>query len=531
MKRLLFFIWISLVPFLCKGQSAQEYLQVVTDRNLYITGERIHVSVRVEDGSHHPLDMSKVAYVELSDTQKAHVQFMIALKDGQGWGEALLPATMHSGNYELSVYTHYMKNFGSDSFYRKNLGVVNLNFKSPEDNLVWEEGLSQISASSDYPIHTDKPVYGKRSPIRVQLPKDGQGHATLSVRRLDMEMLSEDPISKVQSYGGKASSAYLPEVEGHLLSVQPTEGVGSLARVQLGVMGLDTHVADGKKLRGDEFLFLMNGVYGHQHVALAGFDAQNNPAPVTLKSPYAQCLPAELPVLKVRYEETPLKFRLLASQLQGSVVPQRDLQQRFTIEGREPSYIYNLSEYTPMKSIREALMEFVEGIKYDKHKGSYALFTTTEEVSGYSSQPALVLLDGVPVQDIDKLMGYDARRIHYILIYRGKYTFGDNVQEGVISFTTYTGELPSYQLTENERLYEYDFPQNRPPFEAREYGNSTEVSAEQPDFRSLLYWNPQVKGDVVSFYSSDMTGVYEIKLTTFNAHGEEESFLGYFEVR
>ena len=128
-------------------------------------------------------------------------------------------------------------------------------------------------------------------------------------------------------------------------------------------------------------------------------------------------------------------------------------------------------------------------------------------------------------------MGYDARRIHYILIYRGKYTFGDNVQEGVISFTTYTGELPSYQLTENERLYEYDFPQNRPPFEAREYGNSTEVSAEQPDFRSLLYWNPQVKGDAVSFYSSDMTGVYEIKLTTFNAHGEEESFLGYFEVR
>ncbi|MBQ9287266.1 MAG: hypothetical protein IJ212_02400 [Bacteroidaceae bacterium] len=531
MKRLLFYIWISLVPFMCQGQNVLEYLQVVTDRNLYITGERLYVSVRVVDDGQNPLDMSKVAYVELCDKQKAHVQFMIALKDGQGWGDVLLPATMHSGNYELSVYTSYMKNFGPDCFYRKNLGVVNLNFKSPEDNLVWEEGLPSISVSSDYPIHTDKPIYGKRSQIKVQLPIECQGHATLSVRRLDMEMISEKPTPKVQSYVGEPSTDYLPEPEGHLLSVQAAEGTGSLAQVQLGVMGLNTHVADGKRFRGNEFLLPMYGVYGHQHVALAGFDSQNNLIPVTIKSPYAQCLPGELPSLKVKYDEMALKYRLLASQLQGSIVPQRDLQQRFTVEGREPSYIYNLSEYTPMKSIHEALVEFVEGIKYDKYKGSYALFTTTEEFIGYSNQPALVLLDGVPVQDIDKLMEYDARRIHYILIYRGKYTFGDKVQEGVISFTTYSGELPSYQLTENERLYEYDFPQNRPSFNAEEYGNSTEVSTERPDFRSLLYWNPQVKGDAVSFYSSDMTGKYEIELTTYNSLGEEKTYLGYFEVQ
>lgn len=71
MKRLLFYIWISLVPFMCQGQNVLEYLQVVTDRNLYITGERLYVSVRVVDDGQNPLDMSKVAYVELCDKQKA----------------------------------------------------------------------------------------------------------------------------------------------------------------------------------------------------------------------------------------------------------------------------------------------------------------------------------------------------------------------------------------------------------------------------------------------------------------------------
>lgn len=524
-------IFICLFPFLCKGQNIQEYLQVTTDCDLYITGEKLHVSIWVEDAEHQPLDMSKVAYVELSDTQKAHVQFMIALENGRGWGEILLPASMHSGTYELSAYTRYMRNYTPDCFYRKHIGVVNLTYKSEEDDLKWAETVQQAPTLQANGLHTDKATYAKRSKVQLQLPKDFHGNASLAVRRLDMVQKGDRKIAVKQAYSGKSSTFYLPELEGHLLSVQAKEKTDSLKQVQMGVMGLTTQVAEGKKSKNSDFLVPMTRVYGHQHIALSGKDAQENLIPITVNSPFAQSLPAELPPLEISYEELPLKYRLLSSQLKEFNVPVKDFTQCFTIENIKPNYIYNLSEYTPMQSIREALVEFVEGIANNKHNGHRALFTTMEETLGYSKQPALVLLDGVPVNDIDKLLKYDARRIHYILIYRGKYTFGNGIYEGIISFTSYNGELPAYQLSENELLYDYDFPQNRPGFIVPDYADTNTAISVHPDFRSLLYWNPQVMGDSCTFYTSDMEGIFEAVLTTFNEQGEPTVFSTHFSVQ
>lgn len=530
MRRILYLLGIFLLPLCCKSQDVREYIKVMTDRELYITGEKLYVSVRIENEKQQPLDMSRVAYVELCDTKKAHAQFMIALEDGCGWGEITLPPTMHSGTYELSVYTRYMLNFAPSCFFRKHLGVVNLASKSPEDQLIWEETAPEIS-SGKASVHTDKSVYAQRSKVQVHLPEDYQGQAAISVRKMDMANLSAESAVQKQTYEGKPDGRYLPELEDHLLSVRESDVSSPLSQVRLGVMGLTTRVADGYLSKDNSFLIFVNGMYGHQHIALDGYDAAGHEVPVTVNSPYAQSLPSELPVLKIGFQELPLQYRLLSSKLKEYVHSQRDYSQDFTVAGREPSYVYNLSEYTPMQSIREALTEFVEGIKSDKHNGQHALFTTYEESIGYSRQPALVLLDGVPVQDIEKLLDYDARKIHYILIYRGKYTFGNTVQEGVISFTTYTGDLPNFVLPENERLYEYDFPQDHPSFLAVEYPDDKSAASVQPDFRSLLYWNPQVRGNAVSFYTSDMAGVYEIQLTTFNALGEIESYTGYFEVK
>lgn len=530
MKRIIWLIWMSILPFFCNGQDVKEYIRVITDRELYITGEDLHISILVEDEQHQPLDMSKVAYVEICDTKVAHVQFMVALENGRGWGSVIIPPSMHSGTYELSVYTRYMRNYNPACFYRQNLGVVNLSHKSPEDNLVWEERLIDLPYLPSS-IHTDKAVYNQRSLVQVNLPEDYQGQAALSVRRLDMNGSPETESMRVQTYKGKSSGDYLPELEGHLLSVQGNGNLNSLRDAQLGVMGLSAYVADGYQSKGQEFLFPMIGIYGHQFIAMAGRNAQDRPVPVVLNSPYANSLPAELPTLRIRYEDIPLKYRLLASQLRNNLITRNEFTQKFTLEGREPNYIYNLSEYTPMQSIREALVEFIEGIKSDRYKGHPALFTTSEEYIGFCSHPALVLLDGVPVQDIEKLLAYDARRIHYILIYRGKYTFGNSIQEGVISFTTYNGKLPGYQLTEEERLYEYDFPQNRPSFHTIEYSSAQALPLEKPDFRSLLYWNPQVKEKSISFYTSDMIGKYEIVLTTFNSSGKLETDTCYIEVK
>lgn len=69
----------------------------------------------------------------------------------------------------------------------------------------------------------------------------------------------------------------------------------------------------------------------------------------------------------------------------------------------------------------------------------------------------MVLLDGMPVYDIDELLDYDAHLIRYVQIYSCDYSFGNSICSGVISFITRSGRLANYRLKDGERLVRYAF--------------------------------------------------------------------------
>ena len=76
-----------------------------------------------------------------------------------------------------------------------------------------------------------------------------------------------------------------------------------------------------------------------------------------------------------------------------------------------------------------------------------------------TSLPTLVLIDGMPVNDVERLLNYDARRIHYINIYGGQYTFGNGVYNGILSFVTRSGQLTNYPTEPNMQYLLYAFPE------------------------------------------------------------------------
>jgi hypothetical protein len=104
-----------------------EKIYVRTDRNFYMAGDITWFSVYNVDGNRHqPVDISKIAYVELLDQQNKPVQqAKIALIKGKGNGSFHLPISLNSGNYKLRAYTNWMKNSGADYFFEKQLTVVN----------------------------------------------------------------------------------------------------------------------------------------------------------------------------------------------------------------------------------------------------------------------------------------------------------------------------------------------------------------------------------------------------------------------
>jgi hypothetical protein len=109
------------------SQVLHEKIYVRTDKNFYMAGDIAWFSIYDVDGNkHRPLDISKVAYVELLDQRNnAVLQAKIELSKGKGDGSFHLPISLTSGNYKLRAYTNWMKNFGAEYFFEKQLTVVN----------------------------------------------------------------------------------------------------------------------------------------------------------------------------------------------------------------------------------------------------------------------------------------------------------------------------------------------------------------------------------------------------------------------
>ena len=98
-----------------------------TDKDFYLAGEILWFKLYVVNADDNkPMDISKVAYVEIIDkNQKPVSQCKIALKDGTGNGSLYLPIALNSGVYEIRAYTNWMKNFSADFYFHKPITIVN----------------------------------------------------------------------------------------------------------------------------------------------------------------------------------------------------------------------------------------------------------------------------------------------------------------------------------------------------------------------------------------------------------------------
>ena len=105
----------------------KEKIFVHTDKSFYVPGEIIWFKVYVVDSRFHtPVDLSKVAYVEVLDKNNTPVlQAKIALEKGSGEGSFLIPVSVTSGNFTLRGYTRWMRNSDADFYFAKPLTIIN----------------------------------------------------------------------------------------------------------------------------------------------------------------------------------------------------------------------------------------------------------------------------------------------------------------------------------------------------------------------------------------------------------------------
>jgi hypothetical protein len=124
------------IQILNRENYLKEKLYVTTDRNLYFTGENICFKIICTDINFNiPVDISKIVYFELlSSDNKPVSRHKTELKEGFGSGCIALPEMLVSGNYKIRAYTNWMKNFGHNCFFIKNLTIIN-----PDSEIVFRK--------------------------------------------------------------------------------------------------------------------------------------------------------------------------------------------------------------------------------------------------------------------------------------------------------------------------------------------------------------------------------------------------------
>jgi hypothetical protein len=149
-------------------------------------------------------------------------------------------------------------------------------------------------------------------------------------------------------------------------------------------------------------------------------------------------------------------------------------------------------------------------------------------------EPPLVLMDGLLIQDIDELFEYRASNIYKICIINSGYNYGNQVFNGLISFITKKQDYETkikgnYILRTNLAL----------PLLKKKYfsPNYSDTSKEDriPDYRYQLLWLPELicsnNENLISFFTSDKTGTFEIAIEGFSKEGNPLSIKEYIEVK
>ncbi len=114
-----------------------ERVWLATDRDVYISGDEVHVSVATIDGYFQlPIQFSAVAYIELfASDGSAIIQEKALLQEGRGEVLMTIPKDLKTDYYYIRAYTNYQKNFGAASFLVKKIRLINPFKVIPIDNV------------------------------------------------------------------------------------------------------------------------------------------------------------------------------------------------------------------------------------------------------------------------------------------------------------------------------------------------------------------------------------------------------------
>lgn len=447
-------------------------------------------------------------------------------------------------------------------------------------------------------IASDKNSYGKRQKINLSISSTGKekptGHTNYSVAVFHIDSLenfedddivsyltlSSDLRGQVESPGFYFSSKakednaidnlllthgwrrfrwenvlsttyptpkFIPEYRGHLITAKVTSAIDGKVAVDMDCfLSFQRSPFGFYAARTDStgiVQFDVKDYYGQGEIIVQASRDTLSHYRVDILTPFAEeYQPARLPFFSfTKREEKNLTGKSIAMQAQN--IYAADSIRRF----RPPllmdtlpffgksEYTYLLDDYKRFTTMEEVLREYVMSINVILRNGKLYMNMYDELLRVVYTDEVLVLLDGVPLMDYHKIFSYDPLKVKRLDVIPARYQMGGINFNGIASFETYQGRFDGFELTPGVVAIDYEGLQLQREFYSPVYENSSDRQKRIPDFRSTLYWTPEVQIDKtgkgsVEFYTSDKPGKFLIVLQGFNERNEPVSASNSFIV-
>jgi len=180
-----------------------------------------------------------------------------------------------------------------------------------------------------------------------------------------------------------------------------------------------------------------------------------------------------------------------------------------------PDEKYLLDAFTRFPVMEEVMREYVPGVMVRKRKDGFHFLVIDMVHRGIFDETPLIMLDGVPIFDEDEIMAFSPLKVRKLEVVKKRYYLGSLSFPGIVSYTTYHGDLGGFPLNPKSVRMNYDGLQTQREFYTPRYETQQQRQSRMPDQRTLLYWNPSVTTGTdgkqqLEFYTSDQSGNFQI---------------------
>lgn len=198
----------------------------------------------------------------------------------------------------------------------------------------------------------------------------------------------------------------------------------------------------------------------------------------------------------------------------------------------KPDERYLLDDYTRFPTLEEVMREYVPGVRVLKTKDQFRLSNIDVVNNAYFHDEPLVLIDGVPIFDMNALMKVDPLKIKRLDAITKRYYLQAGSFDGIVSLTSFDHDIAGFQLPNEALVTTYAGMEETREFFSPRYETEQQQASSVPDVRYVLYRSSTVlTPGQLSFFTSDITGEFKIVIQVLSRDGVPGYYSTSFRVK